>query len=232
MTPADWIPDQVRDDDASGMMSFVTFFVLFRPTEFIMDRRELLRLLTGIVGASLSAPVAAAILAGCESPPEGTTFVPRTLSPDQLDLVASLAERIIPETDTPGARAARVHEFVDLMLSDWYPEAGRDRFLSGLAELDQSFRLQNDRSFAHASLDEQTAFLEPLDAEAAMARRLAANQGAKSPGLSWFATMKELTVVGYYTSEIGATQELRHQMIFSTYDGDVPYRPGDRAWAD
>jgi len=197
-----------------------------------MDRRELLKLLTGIFGASLSAPVATAILAGCESPPEGTTFVPRTLSPDQLDLVASIAERVIPETDTPGARAARVHEFIDLILSDWYPEADRARFLSGLTELDQSFRLQNDISFADASPGEQTAFLEPLDAEAAMARRPAADQGVESPEPSWFATMKELTVVGYYTSEIGATQELRHQMIFSTYDGDIPYRPGDRAWAD
>jgi hypothetical protein len=197
-----------------------------------MDRREVLKLLTGIVGAALSAPVAAAILAGCEAPPEGAAFVPRTLSPDQLQLAASIAERIIPETDTPGARAARVHEFIDLMLSDWYPEPDRARFLAGLDELDRSFRLENDQSFALASPDEQTAFLLPFDAEAAIARRDAEDRGIESPELPWFSTMKELTVVGYYTSEIGAMRELRHQMIFSTYEGSVPYAPGDRAWAD
>lgn len=187
-----------------------------------IDRREALRRLSLLVGGTLSASTVSAVLAGC-SAPDGYGF--QTLSHDQRDLVAELAETIIPTTDTPGARAARVHEFIDLILSDWMRPAERGRFMEGLVEFSGAFEAQHSMSFVDAGVTERMAFMEPLD-EAGVAAR----QNGVDP-LPFFATLKELVVSGYYTSEIGASQELRHQMVFAEYDGDVEWKEGDRAFS-
>ena len=189
-----------------------------------INRRQALQQVAVLLGGVISAPTLAGVLstatrrAWAASP----QWAPRTLSAAQLELVATVAEHIIPETDTPGARAAGVHRFVDTLLTDHYPATERDRFLAGLADVDARARSAHGQAFAQCAPEQRIALLTELDA-----RAYAASSGEDG----WFfRRMKELTLVGYYTSQIGATQEL-HPSPFGTYRGDIPYSSVGKAWS-
>ena len=177
-----------------------------------------------MLGGVLAAPTIAGVLAGCEarSVPDGA-WKPRALTPDQADLIATIADHILPETDTPGARAVGVHRFIDAMLAECYPVEERERFLAGLADVDAHARRTCGRAFLQCATTEQRALLVHLDREA-----FATTPGPEAP---FFRTMKELTLVGYYTSEIGDTRELRHAPVPGRFDGCVPLAEIGRAWA-
>ena len=174
----------------------------------IIDRREALRRAALVLGGMLSAPLAAGVLAGCEARgvPDGT-WRPRALTPRQAELVASITEQILPETDTPGARAVGVHRFIDALLAESYSAEERERFVAGLGEL--------ERALQASPPDQQRAQLERLDREAQ----------------PFFRSLKELTLVGYYTSEVGATRELHHAPVPGRFDGCVPLAQVGRTWA-
>ena len=190
-----------------------------------MDRRESLRHVGMLMGGTLSAGTIAGILGGCSAGSPAGGFAARALTEGRDEMVAVMAELIIPETDTPGARAAKVHEFIDAMLTDWYGTEERDRFLLGLAEVDERALASRGAAFMDLDEDGRHALLLELDAEAFGNAEPAS--GGEPP---FFRTMKSLTLLGYYTSEIGGTQELR-QMPMGAYRGDVPYDEIGRAWA-
>src|SRR5881409_2118878 len=188
----------------------------------VIDRREALRRVTLLLGGALSASTVAGVLAGCEArrTPDGA-WTPRALSSEQVELVAAVAEHILPETDTPGARAALVHRFIDAMLAESYPAEERQRFLTGLGDMDARAQRSCGRAFLRCATQEQRAVLDQLDHEAFAATasppdRLPETPGSRpgsdtdpgrKSGVPFFRTMKELTLVGYYTSEAGATRE-------------------------
>src|SRR5690606_16229899 len=97
-----------------------------------MNRRDALRRAAWMLGGVLSAPTLSAVLRGCQAAPAVTTARKATFTPAQHDMVAAAAERIIPATDTPGAIDAGVPDFIDLMMSEWYPEPDQAAFLAGL----------------------------------------------------------------------------------------------------
>jgi len=176
-----------------------------------------------LLGGAISAPTLAGALSRSTRPAWATSaqWAPRTLSPAQLELVATIAEHIIPQTDTPGARGAGVHRFVDTLLSDHYPPAERDRFLAGLADV-------QGKHFLEATPQQQIALLKTMD-EAAYPPVPTAS--ARPPEAWFFRRMKEVTLVGYYTSEIGASRELRVNPM-GTYLGDIPFPAGGgREWS-
>ena len=189
-----------------------------------ITRRQALERVAILLGGAISAPTVAGVLskptrrAWAASP----AWAPRTLSPAQLELVATVAEHIIPQTDTPGARAAGVHRFVDTLLSDHYPATERDRFLAGLADVDARAQSAHGQPFRQCSPEQRIALLGEMDA-----RAFASSRGEDG----WFfRRLKELTIVGYYTSEFGAMQEL-HVSPFGAYRGDIPYASVGRAWS-
>ncbi len=182
----------------------------------VIDRREALRRAALALGGVLSAPLVAGVLAGCEARrAPAAAWRPRTLTPDQTELVATIAEHILPETDTPGARAVGVHRFIDAMLAEAYATQERQAFVAGLADVDRRARSAHGRSFMECPAAEQVALLETLDRAADPA----------------FRALKELTLVGYYTSEIGATRELRHVAVPGRFEGCVPLTQIGRTWA-
>ena len=189
-----------------------------------ISRRRALQQVALLLGGAISAPTVAGVFstatrrAWAASP----AWAPRTLSPAQLELVATLAEHIVPQTETPGARAAGVHRFVDTLLTDHYAAAERDRFLAGLAGVDTQARSRYGKPLVQSTTEQQLALLRELDAAAYTA-------GRGEDGW-FFRRVKELTLVGYYTSEIGAMQEL-HVSPFGAYRGDIPYTSVGRAWA-
>ncbi len=203
-----------------------------RGTALPMTRREILRGVATLVGGALSSSLVAAVL-GCDRRPSpAADWAPRTLSPERHRLVAAIAELILPATDTPGAAAAGVDRFIDLLLSDWLDDNERDRFLAGLDELEREARERFGRAFLELTTQEQIALLEPLDAAAAEVRRAAVAAGlteVEEP--SFFGMMKEMTLAGYYTSEIGMTQELQHLRVAGSYHGCMPLAEVGRSWA-
>src|SRR5205809_1210847 len=196
-----------------------------RGAQETIDRREALRRAALLLGGALAAPTVAGVIAGCEARhmPDGA-WKPRALTPDQAELVATIADHILPETDTPGARAVGVHRFIDAMLAESYGPEDRERFLAGLADVDARARRTCGRAFLQCATTDQRALLVRLDREAF----------ATTPGpgeAPFFRTMKELTLVGYYTSEIGATRALRHAPFPGHFEVCVPLSAIGRTWA-
>jgi hypothetical protein len=189
-----------------------------------MTRRQLLRQIAVLLGGAISPPVAAAALGDGQTISDATDWRPATLTPEQDRLVTVIAELIIPATDTPGATVAKVNRFVDLMLTDWYDDDDRKRFLAGLTSLDETSRETFGRAFLELAAEEQTAILEPLD-RAGVAARIEAARDVGSfevKNLPFFAMMKEMTLVGYYTSRVGVLEELGDEVFTGTYEACEP----------
>jgi len=184
-----------------------------------MNRREVLIALGGT--AVFADPLLAAGRTLRSRLSSGTTL--KVLDPHQNETVVSIAEMIIPATDTPGATAAKVNEFVDLALSEWFDDKERAKFLQGIGELDDRSRKRFANQFTGCTSDQQTEMLQLVDAEVAGVRD-ADKQGMHrepTPAQAFFQTLKRLTLLGYYTSEIGDAEELHNPIIPGRYDGCV-----------
>lgn len=190
-----------------------------------LTRREALHQLSLLVGGALSAPVMSAILSGYRAGPPSPDWMPQTLTTHQSELLELLVDGIIPPTDTPGAKDAGVPAFIDKLLEDWVDPDERDRFRAGLAAVDDLTRQAHGAAFREATPAQRNALLARLDEEAVQARR------DDVEPLPFFATLKEWTLVGYYTSEVGATQELRWLAAPGRYEADVPFEQVGRTWA-
>ncbi len=141
------------------------------------------------------------------------------LTAEQDRTIAALAEVIIPETDTPGAAAAAVNRFVDVILAEWAAEEERNAFLEGLEAFESRSRSQYGAPYHELAGPQQVAIARAMDDE--LSARRAAGQEVEE---SFFYRMKWLTVFGYYTSEIGATQELPRVIAPGGYEPCGPVR--------
>lgn len=173
-----------------------------------LNRRAALRTMAAGVGAAASAlwvselavlaeeqAIHAHLLAAA---PQGGTWTPAVLSPQQFETVGTLVELIIPTTDTPGARAALVDRYVDGVLRTAAPST-RTRFLEGLSWIDSRSKVLFTQPFVGATSAQQTDLL----------MRLAATPSSEAEaGVQFFTAIKSMTITGYYTTEIGLRQEL------------------------
>lgn len=194
-----------------------------------MHRREMLRMLAA--GAALPALSTDmfALFRGAH-PADG--YALRTLNPHQNATVVAMIDQIIPETDTPGAKGARVNEFIDVILTEWANDTERKNFLNGLAGVDKKSNELFAKDFADASPAQQLTLLRAMDEAAAFE---AMNRPPRPPDYEdhdrqlegdFFSVFKNITLHGYYTSEIGFTQELKLQIIPGAQHGCVPRGPG------
>jgi Gluconate 2-dehydrogenase subunit 3 len=139
----------------------------------------------------------------------------RTLNRDQQALVTSIAEMIIPETDTPGATTVKVPEFIDLILTEWASDDERTPFLSGLSDIDARATAMGAPRFVDLPAAKKTELLTALDG---------ARQDKAGAGLA-FARLKALTVYGYFTSQVVDQDILKTMIFFNGYQGNVPFTP-------
>ncbi len=181
---------------------------------------------SGLVQLAASAPVAGSLpkLAAAAAQGAAETWKTRFLTPEQAELLATLAELIIPETDTPGARNARVHEHIDLVLSHETKEVQQE-FRKGLAEVDRLSRNRHQEAFVRLSPQDQEALLGRL-----------ADPEADPPGgvvgQRFFRDLRRRTVFAYYTSREGIHQELKYQgkQVLAEWEGcPHPGHHGDEA---
>jgi hypothetical protein len=197
-----------------------------------MQRRELFRLLAA--GAAL--PVFDSNLrAAFQDAHPKSTYALRTLNPHQNATVVTMTDLIIPETDTPGAKAVRVNEFIDLILTEWAHDDERQNFLSGLDDIDKRSNAIFGENFVDVTPVQQAAVLSELDQRYAINREdRAAHPYVRRPHNpqltgDFFGVVKRLTLYGYYTSEVGFTQELRKQIIPGAYHGCTPVSDASKA---
>lgn len=194
-----------------------------------MHRREALRMFAaGAVLPAFSSELFR--LFRQAQPPPG--YALRTLDPHANDTVVAMIDQIIPATDTPGAKGARVNEFIDVILTEWATPAERKNFLEGLAGIDKQSRSLYGKNFAEASAEQQLVQLRAID-DAVMSNRLVRpHHGNTVPkpdtqleGDFW-EVFKRITLHGYYTSEIGFSEELRLKIIPGAQHGCTPVGSG------
>ena len=186
-----------------------------------MHRRQALRLLASATTLPLLSREAFSLFQSVhEQLPEQTVL--KTLNPRQNATVTTIAELIIPQTNTPGARAARVNEFIDRILSEWYDDEEKSTFMSGLADVDSRARDLWGKDFVECGEKQQVDILQALDDEMATRDEDARRRRNHPPEKNFFFMMKQLTLVGYYTSQIGFEQEVHGEIIPSRHAGCVP----------
>ena len=149
------------------------------------------------------------------------------MSQDQIAFLDEVAETIIPSTDTPGAKATLVGAFMNTMVMDCYKEKDQKIFAAGITEIDNSANHMFGKGFMNITPAQRKSLLNQVNKELK-----AYNDSKKEDDPShYFGMMKQLTLLGYFSSEIGATQALRYVAIPGKYEGCVPYKKGDKAWA-
>jgi hypothetical protein len=189
-----------------------------------MERREALRLLAAGTALQLAPNKMMAMLLEARRL-IGTGAPPRTLSSQQYSTVQAMAELILPRTETPGATDVGASEFIDLMLTEWYDDRDRARFLAGLADVDVRTTALFGRNFVSSSPGQQAEIL------IALGQRMTENSGhvretredtASHNDANFYSMLRELTLTAYYTSEAGATQELHFEIIPDSHVGCAP----------
>ena len=184
-----------------------------------VTRREALKAGAALLGGVLF--TSSGVLAACarEAPGTGAGI----LSTADEALAEEIADTLLPTTAaSPGAKAAGVGPVMNRLLTDCYDEEAQQRVVRGLAELTARSRARVRGAFAQAPRPEREALLREIDAEAREA-------GPDEP--HWFATVREVAERAYFSSEIGTTQALRWVATPGRWEGCVPHRPGQPAWA-
>ncbi len=187
-----------------------------------MDRRQVLKLLTSAAFLPAFSFEALSVFRTVHAQIAQTPGL-RTLNPQQNATVITITELIIPQTDTLGAKGVKVNEFIDLILTEWCDEADTKRFLSGLAEVDARSQKQFGQNFVECSEAQQTSLLKTLDDESMTLREKikAADEDSEAP-TNFFEGIKKLTLIGYYTSEVGFEDELHRSIIPPGHAGCAP----------
>lgn len=147
------------------------------------------------------------------------------------DLVAALAETIIPTTDTPGARQTGIADYIFVMIRDATDRMSANKFIDGLKDLDHYCRSHFDQPYPQCPADTQHTVLRHFADKAKPFNDLAGKIEIAYLGAPFFYTLKRLTAQGYCTSEAGATQGLAYLYIPGHYQGCIPLQPGQKAWA-
>lgn len=209
-----------------------------------MNRREALQRVAMILGGSVIG--ANLFLEGCtRSASADVSGLFEALTTARL---GDLAEAILPATSTPGAKLAGVGEFIPVWVRDCYTEEQQKAFIDGFNQLDKKSVEFKGKPFEELSAEDRTLVAAALEKEA-KAYNEKQNEETKAyreknalkqnelyhelelPPPHWFTLFKQITMTGFFNSELGCTQALRYVKIPGRYDGDFPYKKGDKAFA-
>lgn len=188
-----------------------------------MDRRELLKSIALVTGAAVVG--GEFLLSGCKS----RTATVMGWDTATIGLLDQIAETIIPATDTPGAKAAGVGAFMEIMVGDCYSPAQQAVFTKGIRSVDAAASNLHKKKFMDCSADQQHQVLTALEKEA---KEFNAGRADKETPVHYYTMMKQLTLWGFFSSKTGMTETLRHVPVPGRYDGNVPFTKGEKAWAE
>jgi hypothetical protein len=200
-----------------------------------MERREALRNVALIMGGAISATTMGVLFDSC-SPVKRTGAL---FTAQQESMLAELAEVIIPQTTTPGAKAAGVGPFIKMMLEECYPEEAQNVFVKGLDVVENLAQSKFNLSFDKTSAQQRAIIMKqitdetaPMIADEKKAIDAITDKNKKPIAKPYFfVILKDLTLLGYFSSEAGATKALEYVAVPGKYDGNVDLKPGQKAWA-
>ena len=192
-----------------------------------MDRREALRRTAMLMGGALSAPAILGIMKGCTAKPT-VDWKPEFFNNEQGVLISQLSDIIIPKTDTPGAREVGVPGFIDKMLKDVYSPEEQKTFMDGLAAFEKRAQDEMGDPFIELDPEDQTTFVKKVHQEA-----IEASRTTPAPPRPFILMAKELTMLGFFTSEPGASQVLQYTPVPGAYKGCIPLNEAGngKTWA-
>jgi hypothetical protein len=194
-------------------------------TPELLSRRDALQRVSALLGGAALIGHAA-LLTGCAPAAAVARPGAALLSTQDLALLDEIADTILPATSTPGAKAAGVGPFIATMVADAYSAEQQRIFRAGLDTLERESRRANGTGFVAATPRQRLALLERIDRE-----QFEGGGRTRRGEPHYFRMLKELTLLGYFTSEIGYTQALRYAETPGRFDPCIPYKPGDKAWA-
>lgn len=206
-----------------------------------MDRRELLKMIAVVTGGAVVG--GELFLTGCKTGAKADAG----FTAANISLLDEIAETIIPATNTPGAKAAMVGEFMKVMITDCYNKEQQDAFMKGISEADAACKKMHSKNFMDCTPEQRHSFLVSLEKEAKDFNKAVEEKDRPkreeyqkngrpydfvgSPP-HYYTMMKQLTLLGFFTSKTGMTETLRHIPVPGKYDGAFPYAKGDKAWAE
>lgn len=179
-----------------------------------INRRKALERTSILLGGVVTTSIWAGVLSGCEAPKE-LDWSPKFLTKEEAKLTEIIVDVLIPRTETPGASEALVHRFIDEMLDGYFDPREQKTVRNGLKELQEA-------GFSDLSNDKRIEVLQNLSSK--VEQRISE---------SFFQIIRGMTLLGYFTSEIGATQTLTHDPIPGTYEGCIPINKyGGKTWSE
>jgi gluconate 2-dehydrogenase gamma chain len=190
----------------------------------LMNRRELLQRVAMLMGGAISAPAVLGVLNGC-APKPTSSWQPLFLSKEEGAMVEAVSDLIIPRTGTPGAREVGVPTFIDVILKDAYPTDDQARFVSGLKDFDAEAQRAHGKPFLELQPAQQVSFLQQVH-DAAAAKEKAEEADKDVPAgerkRAFVLMMKELTLLGFFTSQVGATEILQYEPVPGGFQACIP----------
>jgi len=208
-----------------------------------MDRREAVKYISILMGSAVIG--ADAFLSGCKTNNAPSKIA--DLKPEDIAYLNEIGETILPRTSTPGAKDAKVGEFMQVMVRDCYEEADQKAFLEGMDKLNEASNKKFSKDFMGITPQQRHDLLVDLDNEAKGYGKKVSdfnnNESKKEKDETakgnknyvkqhmaphYFTMMKQLTLLGFFTSEPGMTKAVRYLPVPGRYDGDVPYKKGDK----
>jgi hypothetical protein len=182
-----------------------------------MDRKEAVQYISLLLGGTLVG--ANSFLTGCK------TADKQLFSKEDIAYLDEIAETILPETKTPGAKAARVGQFMTVIVSDCYDEKEQMIFKDGMNKINDQSTTKFGKSYLNSTPEQRHELLVQVDNEQ---KQYMKNKKDEEP-VHYFRMMKELVLLGYFTSKPGCTQAKRYMPLPGKYIGCVPYKKGDKA---
>ena len=185
-----------------------------------MKRREAIRYISVLLGGTLVG--SQAFLSGCRSTDKREKF-----SADDIAYLDEIAETILPATSTPGAKDAKVGAFMTVMVNDCFDEKEQQIFFEGMKKINELSQKQFGDSFVKITPQQKHELLLQLEKEQ---KSYMKNKKAEEPS-HYFRMMKELTLLGYFTSEPGCTKAKRYVPVPGRFEGCIPYKKGEKVFA-
>ncbi|HEX2852127.1 MAG TPA: gluconate 2-dehydrogenase subunit 3 family protein [Opitutaceae bacterium] len=199
-----------------------------------MTRREAVIRLATLMGATVVGPRLLAASFGHDHAAANSGAGATEFSASDIALLDEIGDTIIPETDIPGAKATGIGAFIAMMVRECYVPQNQATFKDGLKKIADTFTARFGGTFLQGSAADRTTLLNELDREQRLYTAKKKDPIMHGPEVEepfhYFRLMKELTLLGYFSSEIGCTQALRFSEVPGKFDGAAPYQKGDHAW--
>jgi hypothetical protein len=186
-----------------------------------MNRRELLKMVAAATGGVVIG--GEFFLAGCKNPDAGVGES-ATFGESDIAFLDEVAETIFPKTSTPGAKDAKVGQYMSVMVTDCYEAKDQQAFRDGMKKINEACDKMHKHGFMKASPEQRKELLVSLDKERAEYQKTKKKEDPNH----YFQAFKQLTIMGYFTSKEGREGATNYQPVPGKYQGDIPYKKGDK----